>query len=451
MTIFKKIFSGSKENLIDRACTIVIRFIEPVVFLYFLSIEGYGEWLILITIPYYLSISELGFGDVITNEINMLKEKKKIIYCRYLFQNLLKFIIYITIFLLIIFFLSLYNFDLFIFKTISSNKLTDILIFLAIYTLASQINGVFIKFLSINNKYNLSVKLNYLNKIFEIFFISIFLFIFNDLVYVALVILIVKTIFLFVTIFYVKKYVAWFNLSNFRNFKILISKNFFKKYFAKSILYAGMPLGQIFRIQATTLIIGLTLGPEILVIVNVYLTLARLPIQIANIADGIIKIELAKLYMKENFLLFKKYFITNIFFATFVGILYLIFMSFAGELFLNYWLNQKITYYHNIFIILLFYGFIYTVTISISNPLFSTNNFKFISIIFLSTNIIATITLKVFSEKYGLIFVAFNFVLLEIIYFFSCFISSKKVFNLNFSEYKLDISFLKRLLKTLKI
>lgn len=451
MTIFKKIFSGSKENLIDRACTIVIRFIEPVVFLYFLSIEGYGEWLILITIPYYLSISELGFGDVITNEINMLKEKKKIIYCRYLFQNLLKFIIYITTFLLIIFFLSLYNFDFFVFKTISSNQMTDILIFLAIYTLASQINGVFIKFLSINNKYNLSVKLNYLNKIFEIFFISIFLFIFNELVYVALVILIVKTIFLFVTIFYVKKYVIWFNLNNLKNFKILISKNFFKKYFAKSILYAGMPLGQIFRIQATTLIIGLTLGPEILVIVNVYLTLARLPIQIANIADGIIKIELAKLYMKENFLLFKKYFITNIFFATFIGILYLIFMSFAGELFLNYWLNQKITYYHNIFIILLFYGFIYTVTISISNPLFSTNNFKFISIIFLSTNIIATITLKIFSEKYGLIFVAFNFVLLEIIYFFSCFISSKKVFNLNLSEYKLDISFLKRLLKTLKI
>jgi len=451
VTIFKKIFSGSKENLIDRACTIVIRFIEPVIFLYFLSIEGYGEWLILITIPYYLSISELGFGDVITNEINMLKEKKKIIYCKYLFQNLLKFIIYITTFLLIIFFLSLYNFDFFVFKTITNNQLTDILTFLAIYTLVSQINGVFTKFLSINNKYNLSVKLNYLNKIFEMFFISISLFIFNELVYVALVILIVKIIFLFLTIFYVKKYVAWINLNSVKNFKILISKNFFKKYFAKSILYAGMPLGQIFRIQATTLIIGLTLGPEILVIVNIYLTLARLPIQIANIADGIIKIELAKLYMKENFMLFKKYFITNIFFGTFVGIIYLILMSFVGEIFLNYWLNQKITYYHNIFIMLLFYGFIYTLTISISNPLFSTNNFKFISIIFLLINIIAAITLKIFSEKYGLIFVAFNFVLIEIIYFFSCFISSKKVFNLNLSEYKLDIPFLRRLFKTLKI
>ena len=80
MIIFKKIFSGGKENLIDRFLTILIRFGEPIIFLSFLSVEGYGEWLILITIPAYLSISELGFGDVITNEINMFKERKKIIY-----------------------------------------------------------------------------------------------------------------------------------------------------------------------------------------------------------------------------------------------------------------------------------------------------------------------------------------------------------------------------------
>jgi hypothetical protein len=75
--VFKKILSGSKENLKDRICTLLIRFSEPIIFLSFFSIEGYGEWLILITFPYYLAISELGFGDVISNEINMLKEKKK--------------------------------------------------------------------------------------------------------------------------------------------------------------------------------------------------------------------------------------------------------------------------------------------------------------------------------------------------------------------------------------
>ena len=119
--------------------------------------------------------------------------------------------------------------------------------------------------------------------------------------------MIVKVIFLFITFFFTKKYISWFILKSIQNFKISISKNFLKKYFLKSILYAGMPLGQIFRIQGTTLIIGLTLGPEMLVVTNIYLTLARLPIQIANLADGIIKIELAKLYMKQHFFLFKKY------------------------------------------------------------------------------------------------------------------------------------------------
>ena len=76
MIILKRILTGGKENIIDRIIITIIRLLEPVIFLAFLSIETYGYWLILITIPYYLSISELGFGDVITNEINMLKEKK---------------------------------------------------------------------------------------------------------------------------------------------------------------------------------------------------------------------------------------------------------------------------------------------------------------------------------------------------------------------------------------
>ena len=105
MIILKRILTGGKENIIDKIIITIIRLLEPVIFLSFLSIETYGYWLILITIPYYLSISELGFGDVITNEINMLKEKKKLKYSKYLFQNLLKFIIYTTLFFLIIFFL----------------------------------------------------------------------------------------------------------------------------------------------------------------------------------------------------------------------------------------------------------------------------------------------------------------------------------------------------------
>ena len=74
------------------------------------------------------------------------------------------------------------------------------------------------------------------------------------------------------------------------------------------MLYSSAPIGHILRLQVTTLIIGITLGPAILVLINIYLTVARFPIQIANIADAIIRIELAKLYMKDKLIIFKNTF-----------------------------------------------------------------------------------------------------------------------------------------------
>jgi O-antigen/teichoic acid export membrane protein len=449
MIIFKKIFSGGKENLIDRFLTILIRFGEPIIFLSFLSVEGYGEWLILITIPAYLSISELGFGDVITNEINMFKERKKIIYCKYLFQNLLKFIIYITIFFLIISFLIIGNFNFFDFQTFTYEELKQILMILFIYTLIVQINSVFTKFLSINDRYNLSVKLAYFNKSIEFILISIFLFLYQNLVYVALSLLIVKLFFLMVSIYYVKKYVKWFSLENFNKFRITIRKRFLLKFYKKSILYSAMPIGQIFKIQAATLIIGSTLGPAALVIINIYLTLARLPIQIANIADGIIKIELAKLYIVKKFTLFKNYYITNIYLTLFITLSYLLLIIFFGEIILLLWLDEKILYYEHIFNILMIYGFIHTINISISSPLFSTNNFKILSVIFLITGILSTLILILFAKNFGLAAVAINFIFFEAMYFVACFWLSKKQFNLNNKDYKLNFIFVSRIINSL--
>ena len=311
----------------------------------------------------------------------------------------------------------------------------------------SQINGVFNKFLSINNYFNLSVRLNYLNKIFEFILISIILFLSSNLLFVSLSVLFTKFIFLLISIYFVKKNIKWFKIENFQKLKFSIKKNFLKKYIFKSLLYSSMPIGHILRLQVTTLIIGITLGPAILVLINIYLTVARFPIQIANIADAIIKIELAKLYMKDKLIVFKKYFSTNILFVFTIGIIYLILIYFTGEHLIYLWLDGKIEYYNSVFIIFTLYGFVYTISISILNPLLSTNNFKQISIIFLSINIFAILSLKLLSKDFGVLFVAINFLFFEIVYFFSCFYYSKKKFNLNYKDYKPDLLFIKSLLK----
>ena len=92
----------------------------------------------------------------------------------------------------------------------------------------SQIHGIFIKFLSINNYFNLSVKLSYINKIFEFILISITLFLSNNLLSISLSILFTKVIFLLIVIYFVRKNIKWFEIGNFKKFKFSIKKIFLK-------------------------------------------------------------------------------------------------------------------------------------------------------------------------------------------------------------------------------
>ena len=87
----------------------------------------------------------------------------------------------------------------------------------------------------------------------------------------------------------------------------------------------------------------------------------------------------------------------------------MILIYFTGEHLIYLWLDGKIEYYNFVFLFFILYGFINTITISVSSPLFSTNNFKQITIIFLLINIFAILSLKLFSKDFGVLFVALNF------------------------------------------
>jgi O-antigen/teichoic acid export membrane protein len=61
------------SNAVARLSQTLIQFIQVPVFLHFWSVPLYGEWLILNSIPTYLSFSNSGFGSVAGNEMTMLE------------------------------------------------------------------------------------------------------------------------------------------------------------------------------------------------------------------------------------------------------------------------------------------------------------------------------------------------------------------------------------------
>src|SRR3984957_15672232 len=68
----RRLLLGFLTNWIGKISSTAIQLIQVPVFLHFWSIPLYGEWMIVNSIPAYLSFSNIGFGSVASNEMSML-------------------------------------------------------------------------------------------------------------------------------------------------------------------------------------------------------------------------------------------------------------------------------------------------------------------------------------------------------------------------------------------
>jgi len=68
----KRLTLGFLSNWVSRAAGSLIQLVQVPVFLHFWSKPLYGEWLIVTSIPAWLSLSNIGFGSVASNEMTML-------------------------------------------------------------------------------------------------------------------------------------------------------------------------------------------------------------------------------------------------------------------------------------------------------------------------------------------------------------------------------------------
>jgi len=63
---------GFLSNCVSKVAATIIQLVQVPVFLHFWSVSLYGEWMIVNSIPAYLSFSNIGFGSVAGNEMTMM-------------------------------------------------------------------------------------------------------------------------------------------------------------------------------------------------------------------------------------------------------------------------------------------------------------------------------------------------------------------------------------------
>src|SRR5580704_14187121 len=71
-TTKRRLLLGFAINWIGKLASTIIQLIQVPVFLHFWSTPLYGEWMVVNSIPVYLSFSNIGFGSVAGNEMTMM-------------------------------------------------------------------------------------------------------------------------------------------------------------------------------------------------------------------------------------------------------------------------------------------------------------------------------------------------------------------------------------------
>src|ERR1700679_43828 len=68
----RRLMLGFLTNWVGKLSSTVIQFVQIPVFLHFWSVPLYGEWMVVNSVPAYLSFSNIGFGTVAGNEMTMM-------------------------------------------------------------------------------------------------------------------------------------------------------------------------------------------------------------------------------------------------------------------------------------------------------------------------------------------------------------------------------------------
>jgi len=425
MIILNRILKGISENVVDRFINIIIKFIEPIIFLNLATIEVYGIWLIIFSLPAYIMISDLGFSTVGQNQINMNIKVNKFDLAQKNFLNTLNLsIILNAIFSLLFFLIFKEFFDNGFLKlgSIKSNEFYKIAIILIIYTFVHQLNGLFISIYAAHNRYYFKIRLGYLSKIIETFLLFYCLYNNYNFETIVLYFLINKIFFFIFIIFDIVKSYNWIK------FQFKLEKKYIKNNLDHALSYLLFPITNALKYQSTNLIINSILGPKYVALLSIYLTLARVMVNLTSITDGIIKIELAKLWISKQLKNLKKILIFNIQVTFYSSIVIILILTYSHQLIFNFWIGKDFIINQNLFFILLISTLFQSLFHSSVALLTSTNNFKKITLYNFINAVIFILSLYFFMNfKPSLFIVAILFLISDLIIFYNALDFSSKM------------------------
>lgn len=422
-----KVVQNFSSNSFAQAITFGIQIVSVPLLLKVFGAQLYGEWVLLSSIPAYLTFSNLGITQIAGNELALAeaqgdaKQFSLVLRNAFLLTCTLVFGVSVVI-LLCIWFLNTQA--LLSIKSLAKNEVAWILSALVMYTAVSLVGGIFMAVLRGKGKYAQGTFLTNISRGVEFLIVISAAWWSRSLLVMALSYLCLRIIITFLWVYSASKYEPNL-LASLRTPSY--NKHLIRRLAVPSISSMGFPLGNAINIQGINIIIGVVFGATTLAAFNVYRVIANMVKQLVNTVSHSFYPEITFAYGKKDSLKLKFYVKKSQFLSIAIAVSCFLGLFILEEFIIKLWTQNEILYDFFLCNLLNLSAVIYATWYSNYTATLAVNKHIFQSILYLLMSIFTIIFV------YYLSYVSSNIFLiclsLLIIDSFMFFISKKSIYK----------------------
>jgi O-antigen/teichoic acid export membrane protein len=409
----RRLMLGFLTNWVGKLSSTVIQFVQIPVFLHFWSVPLYGEWMIVNSIPAYLSFSNVGFGSVAGNEMTMLVARDDRAAALRIFQSCWWLIALICTATIVLLSGTLYYLPasrLLRLTTLGESDTKWIIFYLGVSVLLGQLEQLLQSAYRAVGRYPYGT---FLKNMFS-------LFAFGCMIgAVALGAGARTTAFVFasvnvaITIFFcilVRRDIPWIEYgwqhASFAEIRKLARPAF---------AYMAFPLGNALSLQGSLLAVGYALGPTEVVIFSTARTVSRVALQMVQMVNTTFEPEMSIAFGAGNYELTRTLLRRACQLALFVALVLVLVMLSFGPWFLVHWTGGHVPPSRPLLSILLVVVVLYALWSTSGTLMTSTNQHQRLATYYILGTSVACVLCYLLARAYGLYGAAASLLISEIV------------------------------------
>lgn len=290
-------------NIYDKGAVLLVQLLTIPILSHYWGVDGYGLWLMLMTAPTYIALSDMGLGTAAGVKLTEYATKKNFSSALEVLHSTIAVVlgtVSIVIFGIIAY-AFWYGQHGAIFAGFKADEIALAIVLIAIYALIlTQMNILNVVWRA-TEKYAFAMFYSGTLIIAEGLIVVTMATCGKNIVYAALGLLCIRAIGYLIFVYLLKKYESWVSISITQAKKVVM-----RSLLAPSMAALGLTLAIALSVQGAVLVVGATLGAAAVAVFGATRTIVRAPLQLAGLVLRPSIPELTRAFVNKDIALVKK-------------------------------------------------------------------------------------------------------------------------------------------------